>query len=193
MHLPTNNVDFSARLPDVAAVIHGLVETPKHQEALIQELRQALHGSKSEKLSEDERQLVCEDLEDAMSEPETARDTTPTMQQVVRGRWPPVKRNIGNLPSHLPRIEEVIEPKTFDCLCGCGETHKIGEDRSERLNIIPGELRVIVTVRLKYTCASASDRRRSATRGAHRACSCQQICRSLALIQAISNPGPIRD
>lgn len=30
--------------------------------------------------------------------------------------------------------------------------HKIGEDRSERLDIVPAQLRVIVTVRPKYAC-----------------------------------------
>jgi anthranilate/para-aminobenzoate synthase component II len=54
--------------PDVAAAIEGLVEIAKRQDALIQELRQALHGKTSEKLSADERQLVFEDLEAALSE-----------------------------------------------------------------------------------------------------------------------------
>ncbi|WP_370541722.1 hypothetical protein [Actibacterium sp. 188UL27-1] len=39
-----------------------LAEANKRQEALIKELRHALHGKKSEKLAEDERQLAFEDL-----------------------------------------------------------------------------------------------------------------------------------
>ncbi|OIQ66471.1 transposase IS66 family protein [mine drainage metagenome] len=35
--------------------------------------------------------------------------------------------------------------------------HKIGEDRSERLDIVPAQLRVIVTVRPKYACRSCTD------------------------------------
>jgi len=39
------------------------------------------------------------------------------------------------LPKHLPRIEEVIAP---DVTCGCGsERHILGEDISERLDIVP--------------------------------------------------------
>ena len=53
---------------------------------------------------------------------------------------------------HLPRIEQVIEPESTLCACGCGEMVKIAEDRSERLNIVPAQLRVIVTVRQKYAC-----------------------------------------
>lgn len=36
--------------------------------------------------------------------------------------------------------------------CCCGVMYKIGEDRSERLEIVPAQLRVIVTVRPKYAC-----------------------------------------
>lgn len=35
--------------------------------------------------------------------------------------------------------------------------HKIGEDRSERLDIVPAQLRVIVTVRPKYACRICTD------------------------------------
>ncbi len=47
---------------------------------------------------------------------------------------PARQRTIGNLPAELPRIEEVIEPDSLMCPCGCGILHKIGEDRSERLD-----------------------------------------------------------
>jgi len=35
--------------------------------------------------------------------------------------------------------------------------HKIGEDRSERLDIVPAQLRVIVTLRPKYACRTCTD------------------------------------
>ena len=43
------------------------------------------------------------------------------------------ERNIGHLPESLPRIEQVIEPESTQCPCGCGEMVRIGEDRTERL------------------------------------------------------------
>lgn len=70
---------------------------------------------------------------------------------------PAPKRTIGNLPAALPRIEEVIEPDSLVCPCGCGIMHKIGEDRTERLDIVPAQLRVIVTVRPKYACRTCTD------------------------------------
>ena len=46
----------------------------------------------------------------------------------------------------------MIEPGSTQCRCGCGEMVRIGEDRTERLDIVPAQLRVIVTVRPKYAC-----------------------------------------
>ena len=46
----------------------------------------------------------------------------------------------------------MIEPENTHCRCGCGEMVRIGEDRTEWLDIVPARLRVIVTVRPKYAC-----------------------------------------
>jgi transposase len=62
-----------------------------------------------------------------------------------------------NLPETLPRIEQVIEPDSLMCPSGCGQMHRIGEDRTERLDIVPAQLRVIVTVRPKYACCACTD------------------------------------
>ena len=129
-----------------------LAEANQRQEALIKELRHALHGRKSEKLTEDERQLAFEDLTIAIEEIETASEGAHATPPASRQKRAPVNRNIGNLPEGLPRIEEVIEPESTQCPCGCGQMHRIGEDRTERLDIIPAQLRVIVTIRPRYAC-----------------------------------------
>lgn len=130
-----------------------LREANKRLEHLVAELNQAVHGKRSERLSEDERQLAFEDLETAVAEVETQQDA-----QALTGSAPRriARRNRGNLPKDLPRIEKVIEPDSLDCPCGCGEMHRIGEDRTERLDIIPAQLRVIVTVRPKYACRACA-------------------------------------
>ena len=56
----------------------------------------------------------------------------------------------------LPRMEEMIAPDGMTCGCGAGR-HVIGEDFSERLDIIPARFRVIVTLRPKYACRSCSN------------------------------------
>ena len=75
----------------------------------------------------------------------------------TRPKRPAAERNIGRLPAHLPRIVRVIEPETIECPCGCGEMVRIGEDRTERLDIVPAQLRVIVTVRPKYACRACEE------------------------------------
>ncbi|MDO6457900.1 IS66 family transposase [Celeribacter halophilus] len=142
-----------ALLEEVAA----LTEITQRQEHLIAELNHALHGKRSEKLTEDERQLAFEDLSIALAEVEVQKEHLTTKTGDKRATKPAPKRTIGNLPATLPRIEEVIEPASLICPCGCGIMHKIGEDRSERLDIVPAQLRVIVTVRPKYACRTCTD------------------------------------
>ena len=62
----------------------------------------------------------------------------------------------AQLPAHLPRVERIIEPTNTLCPCGCGAMTKIGEDVSERLDVIPAQWRVLVTRRPKYICRRCS-------------------------------------
>jgi transposase len=142
-----------ALLDEVAA----LKDITKRQEHLIAELNHALHGKRSEKLTEDERQLAFEDLSIALAEVEAEKEKRATKASDGSSTKPAPKRTIGNLPADLPRVEEVIEPASLICPCGCGLMHKIGEDRTERLDIVPAQLRVIVTVRPKYACRTCTD------------------------------------
>lgn len=133
----------------------GLREVVARLEHLVAELNHVVHGKKSEKLGEDERQLAFEDLETAVAEVEAQKGAQGPGD--ARRKSPAAKRNRGNLPAELQRIEEVIEPASCDCPCGCGRMHKIGEDRTERLDIIPAQLRVIVTIRPRYACRICTD------------------------------------
>lgn len=132
-------------------LIKELEHLTKRQEHLIAELRHARFGKKSEKLSEDERQLAFEDLEIAAAETQEAIDQLPAPEGKPRRKA--AKRNRGNLPANLPRIEQVVEPENKLCACGCTKLVPIGEDRSERLDVIPAQFRVIVTVRPRYACS----------------------------------------
>jgi transposase len=154
-------IDLSA-LPEeqraaVAAVLHerdALREINRRLEHLVAELNHVVHGKRSEKLGEDERQLAFEDLETAIAEVEEKKDAQAPSDRSPRRA---ARRNRGHLPEDLPRIERVIEPDSLLCPCGCGLMHKIGEDRAERLDIVPAQLRVIVTVRPKYACRTCTD------------------------------------
>ena len=156
-------LDFSAIPAAQRAMVQALLEEvaalkdiTKRQEHLIAELNHALHGKRSEKLSEDERQLAFEDLSIPMAEVEAEKEKRVAKASNGAAK-PSPKRTIGNLPAALPRIEEIIQPASLICPCGCGVMHKIGEDRTERLDVVPAQLRVIVTVRPKYACRTCTD------------------------------------
>ncbi|CAM3939058.1 IS66 family transposase [Rheinheimera salexigens] len=70
-------------------------------------------------------------------------------QSISYTRKKPVRKP---LPKDLPReqvIHDIID-KTCDC-CG-GELHKMGEDKSEKLEFIPAKIKVIEHIRPKYAC-----------------------------------------
>jgi transposase len=122
----------------------------------IRQLQRMQFGRRSETLDPDQLSLALEDLEQAVAEADAeAEKADPPLR---RSRGCERRRSRGALPEHLPRIEVVIEPSTTVCPCCAGAMHVIGEDRSERLDIIPVRYQVIVTRRPKYacrTCASA--------------------------------------
>ena len=57
------------------------------------------------------------------------------------------------LPAELPRVECVHDIDEDEKVCGCGcELHRIGEEVSEQLDIVPARVQVIRHIRPKYAC-----------------------------------------
>ena len=67
------------------------------------------------------------------------------------------RMNRGSLPLHLPRIETIVDLTDKTCPCCTGVLHRIGEDVSERLDIVPAQFRVLVVRRPKYACRACED------------------------------------
>ena len=141
-------------LPNDIAELKAIIRTQQDQnarlEALVAAFKKALFGAKSEKIDPAQYELELEDIETAIAQVDAEIDadarTAPVRPEKSR------KTNRGSLPKHLERVEVVIDP---DVSCACGaERHVIGEDVSERLDIIPAQFRVIVTRRPKYACRS---------------------------------------
>jgi transposase len=122
-------------------------------EKLVAAFKQAVFGRKSEKSDPDQFELALEDLETAMAVIHAEEDAE---DRAAKRPAKPRASNRGSLPKHLPRVEEVIEPDSLTCACG-GCLHCIGENVSERLDIVPAQFRVIVTRRPKYACRSCTD------------------------------------
>lgn len=146
---------IAARLSeaDKVAQIARKDERIERLEKLVAAFKQAAFGRKSEKTDPDQFDLALEDLETAMAaiHAEDAADV-PAGNRIAKAR----AINRGSLPKHLPRIEEVIEPESLICACG-GCLHCIGEDVSERLDVVPAQFRVLVTRRPKFACRACTD------------------------------------
>lgn len=144
-------LDAVALSDDIAALKTVLIASQLHEvrkderierlEKLVAAFQQTVFGRKSEKTDPEQFDLALEDLETAMApvHAEDEADSAPVKPQ-------PKTRaaNRGSLPAHRPRVEEIIEPGSLNCRCG-GGLHCIGEDVSERLDVIPVQFRVIVT------------------------------------------------
>lgn len=135
-------------------LVEALQALVKRLEAQIKQYKIAQFGPKSEKLDPAQLQLALEDLETAIAE---TQETIAKVKDKVAASDPKpaaerAPRKARALPEHLPRVERVIAPKSLVCPCGCGNMVRIGEDRSERLDRIPAQYQVIVTVRPKYAC-----------------------------------------
>ncbi len=58
------------------------------------------------------------------------------------------------LPEQLRRVDVVVDIDEGDKVCGCCQSplHKMGESSSEALEFVPAHIKVIKTIRPKYTC-----------------------------------------
>jgi transposase len=116
---------------------------------LIRQLQRGQFGRRSERLDPDQLQLGLEDLEQTMAaaaqDAATARSSVPRPCRVRR-------RNLGALPTHLPRVEVLVDVADKSCPCCGGALHVLGESREEMLDIVPAQLRVKVIRRPRYGC-----------------------------------------
>lgn len=153
-----------ADLPDDIAALKAMLiaatgrevrkdERIERLEKLVAAFKQAAFGRKSEKTDPDQFDLGLEDLETAIAAIHAEDEA-----DVPSGKRSPKPRasNRGSLPGHLPCVEEIIAPESLICACG-GCLHCIGEDVSERLDVVPAQFRVIVTRRPKYACRACTD------------------------------------
>jgi transposase len=99
--------------------------------------------------------LGLEDVEQAEANRAAENDGSSPADRQARARQR--RTNRGALRAHLPRIEIVVDIDDKSYRCCQGELHRIGEDKSERLDIVPAQFRVLVTRRPKYACRACED------------------------------------
>src|SRR5512147_2083734 len=154
----------------MTTALEGLPDDPDGLRAAVLAMRAELDAERAERRRvEDQnerlrhfiRQLQrmqfgrrSENLEQAVAESEAEEEKADQAVRQARGRQR--RQSRGALPDHLPRIEVVIEPEQTACPCCKSAMHVIGEDRSERLDVIPARYQVIVTRRPKYGCRACA-------------------------------------
>jgi len=155
---------IEADLPDDVDALRALVLEQAHEldalkaaqasanaeverlEAIIKAFQRHRFGSRSEQLDDDQLQLGLEDIETALAEAEAIIERH--SKRIPRPR----KANRGSLPAHLERVEQLVDLDDKACPCCGGALHQIGEDVSERLDVVPATFRVLVTRRPRYGC-----------------------------------------
>ena len=138
-------------LPDDPQELQRLLRRAEKENDLLREqvrlLYAKLFGKKSEKGGPDPTgaQLPLFDMPEPEAEPEKAEVEVPAHTREKAGR--------KKLPEALPRVEVVHDIPAEEKVCACGGTmSRIGEDVSEKLDIIPAVIQVIRHIRPKYTC-----------------------------------------
>ena len=124
-------------------------------EQIIKELQRHRFGRRAETLPEDQLLLGLEDVEQVAASKEFEGEVAAPAERADRATRRRVNR--GSLPAHLPRIELVVDIEDHTCPCCRNALHRIGEDRSEKLDIIPAQLRVLVVRRPKYACRACEE------------------------------------
>ncbi|WP_201029792.1 IS66 family transposase zinc-finger binding domain-containing protein, partial [Leptospira santarosai] len=119
----------------------------------IERLKIQLFGRKTEKWSQIEKDqgILFNEIESSLREdspePEEESLFTPVKSHTRKktGRKP--------FPDYFPRIEMLHDIADSEKICSCGHTlSRIGEEKSEKLDIIPAKVQVEVHVRPKYAC-----------------------------------------
>ena len=151
------NPEALPRDPDcLIEIVVELEHRNAHLEGMIETLKRAAYGPRSEKLMGDPAQLPL-DLNDVVfiRMPAAANDhgAVPPRHQPHAPR-PKPSRNIGALPKHLPRYEVTIEPEDKSCPCCGGTMHLIGDNVTEQLDVLPAVLQVKRIHRPRYGCRS---------------------------------------
>jgi len=138
-----------ALLVEMILALEGEMEDMRAENITLKTL---IFGTRSEQTAKILAEQLALDLLDAGAAPPPAANDEASEKPDAGRKKRKARRNIGALPKHLPRCEQILEPETTECPCCSGRMHRIGEEVSEALDRAPAQIRVLRTVRPKYAC-----------------------------------------
>ena len=119
-------------------------------------LKRWKYGAKSEAMTADQRQMFQDTLleDEADLEAQLAALQAELPKTAAKPKAPPRRPRRQALPDHLRRVEHHHEPQDKTCTtAGCGQAMtRVGEDVSERLDIVPAEFFAHRHIYGKWAC-----------------------------------------
>jgi transposase len=113
-------------------------------------------GAKTEAMNSQQREIFEETLaaDQADLEARLANLAVPVTGEATAKKEPRSQPKRKALPEHLPRVDQRIEPDNTNCPTPeCGQPMvRVGEDISERLDIVPAQFFVQRQIRGKWAC-----------------------------------------
>lgn len=113
-------------------------------EQIIKELQRHRFGRRAKTLPEDQLLLGLEEAEQTAASTEAQNEAAAPAERASHAAKRRINR--GSLPAHLPRIEMVVDIDDHVCPCCRNALHRIGEDVSERLDIVPASSACLLCV-----------------------------------------------
>ena len=148
--LATKNGELTSTNGQLAAENRELVKKLDIYADEIAWYKSKLFGRGSEKLSGAEQTRLFDEVETSEDEQPDGQDEPQATEVPAHARRRAVRRP---LPESLPRQQQVLDIPEADKRCACGhELVRIGEESSEKLDVMPPRLQVIRTVRPIYAC-----------------------------------------
>ena len=130
-HLPEDAAALKAALIETRAKLSGAEALIAHLQVVIEKMKRAMFGPRSERSQRliDQLELQLEELSAAAGEDAAKAEAARVHVQGFTRR---------NFPADLPR-RRIVYPAPTSCLCcGGSKLSKIGEDVTETLDVIPG-------------------------------------------------------
>jgi len=158
--LQTEKQALSKERDEAIARCDAAVQENEKLLLILSQYKRAIFGRRSEKIDPDQLQLLLSQIEQPAvgaaneNEAQGAGENEAEKQRAAFGSTirPRPNRNRGCLPSHLPRVDVIIDIADKSCPCCGGGLHKIGETQKEMFDVVPIQYRVKRIIRPRYGC-----------------------------------------
>jgi transposase len=155
LELERRSKQFEEEKASLLLQIDELKESNESLSALILFLRRQKYKPQNESLTEEQISLFNEAEQDIKHYSESNEMTDKVTDIASCTELKKIKTGRKPLPTNIEREDIIIDLPESDKICvhDGSVLKKVGEETSERLKVIPMQMRVIRTIRYKYACS----------------------------------------